>query len=354
MQKLLYQTKNMSPFRIMALLLGASLPCFYFGQALGILCVLLAFATMLHPEIFVKIPETIRQLWQTPERKFLVVAFLSMLPAVFLSIDILQSARVWILAVIMLGLFSCLTVFKHATLNDKLLVIKIFLIGLLLWNSLIAFAYHVEPHWLFHLWSIRTQLGIVEKGYWYYVHSVPKLQLNGSFVLLPLLIYCVMIYLRQFYWRIIMLLLIISFIILTIALGNRALLAGTIAVLIVATFSVWSCKKEAIFIKIVTLILTILTLIIFFLFFFIPREQKIDLFAFSSEEKNTIQVENSDDGLLENSDDGLLENSDDGLLDNSDDGLLDNSDDGLLDNSDDGLLDNSDDGLLDNSDDVLL
>ena len=283
----------MSPFRVMALLLGASLPCFYLGQALGILCVLLAFATMLHPTIRTKIPETIRALWQAPESKFLVVAVVFLLPSVFLSIDVAQSVRVWILAVIILFLFSCLTVFKHATLNDKLLVIKIFIIGLLLWNSFIAFAYHFERSWLVELWSIRKQLGIVNKNKWFYIYSIPKLQLNGSFVLLPLLIYCSMRYLKQTYWRVIMLLTIISFIILTITLSNRALLAGTIAILVLATFSVWLCDKEKMRIKIVTSMITIFTLVIFFLFFFIPREQ-LSLFDSASADKSIVEENDND------------------------------------------------------------
>ncbi len=292
MQKLLQQTKEMTPFRIMALLLGASLPCFYLGQALGILCVLLAFAMMLHPAIRAKIPATIKDLYQKPESKFLVIAVICLLPSVFLSIDVAQSVRVWVLAVMTLLLFACLTVFKHATLNDKLLVVKIFIISLLLWNSFIAYAYNFEKDWLYNLWSIRTQLGIVEKGRWFYVYSVPKLQLNGSFVLLPLLIYCVMIYLRQFFWRIIMLLTIISFIVLTITLSNRALLAGTIAILIVATLSVWLCRKEVIRIKIVTSLLTIFTLIIFVLFFFVPREHLPIFLTSSSEDESVVEAGN--------------------------------------------------------------
>ena len=294
MQKLLQQAKNIAPFRIMALLLGASLPLFYLGQALGILCVLLAFVMMLHPEIRIKIPATIKDLWQTPESKFLVIAVMCLLPSVLLSIDIAQSIRVWVLAIIILFLFSGLTVFKHATLDDKLLVIKIFIISLLLWNSFIAFAFHFERKLLVELWSIRTQLGIVTKNKWFYIYSIPKLQLNGSFVLLPLLIYCVITYLRQTFWRIIMLLTIISFIILTITLSNRALLAGTIAILGVATFSVWLCHKEKLHIKIATSLFTIFTVIIFVLFFFIPREQLPVLVAESTDNETVAEDKSKD------------------------------------------------------------
>ncbi len=277
----------------MAILLGGALPAFYLGQALGILCVLLAFATMLHPTIRAKIPETIRQLWQAPESKLLAIAVIFLLPSVFISIDMSQSARVWIGAVIVLALFSCLTVFKHATLNDKLLVIKIFIIGLLLWNSFIIAAQLIDRDWLVAIWNIRSRLGIVDKDKWFYIYTIPKLQLNGSFVLLPLLIYCSVKYLKQTYWRIIILLLIISFVILTIILINRALLAGTILILTIAIVSVWSCEKEAIAVKIATSFLLMMAFIAFSLFLFVPRE-KMDLLAFLKSDAKIVVAENTE------------------------------------------------------------
>ncbi len=269
---LISDIKSMTAFRWLAILLGLSIPGFYLGQATGILIVLICFALLLSaPTLRCHIADTLRQLWQKPESKWLFAFLICLVPSIFVSVVPLTSVRTWGLGIIIIMIVTCLCVFIKASLSDKLLAIKIIIIGLLLWQIFTLYGYYYQRSWLIDVWSIRTKLGIVDKIWSYYVFSIPKFLLNGNFVLLPLIIYCGVVHLKNNYWRFLIFLTTISFMWLALTLNNRAVLAGSIAVLFIANIVFWVSSKTLHWIKFAVSGLLIFVITTFIIFHFLPR-----------------------------------------------------------------------------------
>ncbi len=206
---------------------------FYFGQSLGMLLILLAVLWVFLTPLRGYIRAIIQDLAGKSSSKLLVLALLALIPSIVTSLAPASSLQTWILTIICLMLFVILAVFAYAKLAQKLLTCKMMLLSLLLFHIFIVGAIYLKPELLIAIWDVRQYIGVeTNKIPVYYTYNTPKLLLNGTFIVMPLLCYVAFRYL-SIYWRLLTVVNVGLLLWMVIILSNRAVLAGGMAILLV-------------------------------------------------------------------------------------------------------------------------
>ena len=256
-------------FKVMAILLGMVMLGFYLGQTLGMLLILLAALWVLVTPLRYYIPDIIKDLQGKISTKLLILTLLAFIPAIIISIAPVASFTTWGLTILCLLVFVILAVFAHAPLAQKLLTCKIMLLSVLIFHLFIILANYGNPDLLISIWNVRKFIGDdLNKSPHYYYFITPKLLLNGLFIVIPLLWYVAFRYLSH-YWKLLTVLNIASIIWLIIIFSNRAVLAGTMSMLVLLTIIFWFSRAK-IWLKYGLPLLLLLAVAIYSMFFFIP------------------------------------------------------------------------------------